>query len=88
MADKIFADGIRFDKPRDGAPEFVRGRISIQADQAIPFIEKYKNEKGWVNLDLKKSVSGVLYLELNTFSKKVAGEPVNNEEITSQDIPF
>lgn len=65
---KIFANGFKFNRPREGAPEFVKGSISIKADEAIEFIKKYKNEKGWLNLDLKKSgTKGTLYLELNTF---------------------
>lgn len=68
MADKIFADGFRFDKPREGAPTFVKGRLSIKSPEAISFIKKYA-QGGWVNLDLKLSQGGKLYLELNTFKK-------------------
>lgn len=68
----IFADGIRFAKPREGAPEFIKGNISIKADDFITFLQTHKNEKGWVNIDLKKSKGGNLYLELNTFQPKVA----------------
>lgn len=68
--DKVFVDGLRFEKPREGAPDFVKGRISIQAEKLIPFIESHKNDKGWLNADLKLSASGVLYVELNTFTPK------------------
>ena len=83
MTEKIFADGLRFEKPREGAPDFVRGKVSIQAEKLIPFIEKHKNERGWLNLDLKKSESGVLYLELNTWKPEQKAEAINPD-----DIPF
>lgn len=68
--DKIFAKGIYFDKPREGAPEFIRGRISIKVVDAIPFLEMFQSNAGYVNLDLKKSKEGKLYLELNQFVPK------------------
>ncbi len=67
MADKIFADGIRFEKPREGAPEFVKGKLSFKVEEAVAFLKGNVNDKGWVNLDLKKSKEGKLYLELNTY---------------------
>ncbi len=71
MDEKIFAQGIYFNKPRDGAPDFVKGRIDIKSDDAIAFLTEHTNEKGYVNLDLKESRAGKLYLELNTFKPKV-----------------
>ena len=65
--EKIFVDGVRFEKPREGAPEFVKGRLSFKVDEAVAFLQKHKTESGWVNADLKKSAGGKLYLELNTF---------------------
>jgi len=63
---KVFAEGMRFEKPREGSPDFIKGRLSFEVDSAIEFLKKHKNEKGWVNVDLKKSKDkGVLYLELN-----------------------
>lgn len=65
--DKIFADGFRFEKPREGSPDFVKGRISIKVPEATQFLTKHQSNAGWVNLDLKKSKNGTLYLELNTW---------------------
>lgn len=75
MAEKIFTNGIRFEKPREGSPDFVKGRLSFKVDEAVAFLEKYKNEKGWLNCDLKKSKEGKLYLELNQFKPKTSEEP-------------
>ena len=67
MTEKIFADGIYFDAPREGAPEFVKGKVSIKVDKALLFLKQHENEKGYVNLDLLKSKEGKLYFQLNTW---------------------
>lgn len=89
---KIFADGFRFEKPRDGSPDFIRGRISIKCPEAIQFLTKHQNNAGWVNLDLKKSAKGTLYLELNTWkpTKREVGleqapVPLNGVEYPEED---
>lgn len=66
--EKIFADGFRFEKPREGSPEFVKGKLSIKVPEAIAFLNQHQSNAGWVNLDLKKSAKGSLYLELNTWT--------------------
>jgi len=66
--DKIFAKGFSF-KRNDNAPEFVVGKLSIKADEAIQFI-KENSSNGWVNLDIKKSKEGKFYIELDTFKKE------------------
>lgn len=68
--EKIFPKGIYFERPREGAPEFIKGRINIKVPELIPFIQANQNNAGYVNLDLKKSKEGKLYLELNTFTPK------------------
>ena len=74
--EKVFAEGIYFDKPREGAPDFIKGRISLKREALLPFVEKHTNEKGYINLDLKKSQGGKLYLELNDW------KPEQKEEAT------
>lgn len=67
--EKIFAGGFIFKRKNEKAPEFVKGHISIKVEEAVKFIQTHDN-KGWVNLDLKESQGGKLYLELNTFVPK------------------
>ena len=64
--DKVFADGIYFDR-NDNAPDFVIGKISIQIGKALPFLQENANEKGYVNLQVKRSKGGKLYVELDTW---------------------
>lgn len=60
----IFADGFIFKRAREGAPEFVKGSLSIKVEEAKAFLDKHNND-GWVNLDLLKSQKNTLYLKLN-----------------------
>jgi hypothetical protein len=65
--DKIFADGFIFKLPHQNAPDFVKGGISIKAEEAIAFINQHKDESGWLNLSLKESKGGKGYAELDTW---------------------
>lgn len=88
----IFIKGMQFYKPRDGAPEFIKGNIVIQKAELIEFLKTLSTET--VRIDLKKSKEkGTLYLALNTFNpiKKVEKEPNmygGEAEIPADLIPF
>lgn len=69
--EKIFADGFRFER-RANAPEYVVGRLSIKADEAITFIKSYE-KGGWVNLNILYGRSGNPYVELDTYEPKKNG---------------
>ena len=82
MADDIiFIDGLKFEKPKEGAPEFIKGKLSIHAERLTKFIAEHKNENGYLNIDLKKSKEGNLYLTLNTYKRNV-------EKDIKDSIPF
>jgi hypothetical protein len=67
----IFGQGFYFDKPREGAPEFVKGRVSIKVEEATTFLTTYRNSKGYVNLDLLKKKDGTgYYFTLNQWEPK------------------
>lgn len=85
--EKVFAEGIWFDRPREGAPDFVKGRINIKVPDLIIFLENHRNNAGYVNLDLKISKAGKLYLELNTWTP---GQQANttNDNADPNAIPF
>ena len=84
---KTFPKGIFFQKPREGAPEFVRGAISFKVDEAVAFLQEHKNEKGYVNVDMLLSKEKGIYLALNdwkpnggTKSSPEAFQPLTAEE--------
>lgn len=55
----------------------------------MDFLAKYTNERGYVNLDLKKGQSGKWYMELNTY-KNNQSEEVTEDLVTFDDeeVPF
>tara|TARA_R110000851_G_scaffold314993_1_gene477241 strand:- start:50 stop:376 length:327 start_codon:yes stop_codon:yes gene_type:complete len=81
----VFADGFIFKKPKEGAPDFVKGDISIKVGEFIDFLNKHNNN-GWVNLNLKKSTAGKLYVDLNNWTPKTvdnAQPPVNTAPVNA-----
>ena len=92
MEDKIFATGIYF-KRADNAPDFVIGKLSVQADRFAEFAQQHKNEGGYLNLDIKKSKGGKFYVELDTWQPKKPEmsrgqiEPLP-ENFEDKDLPF
>lgn len=77
--EKQFAKGFIF-KRNDNAPEWAIGKLSIKVDEAIEFI-KSKENKGWVNLEVKKSKEGKFYIELDTYEVKPKAE-------VKEELPF
>jgi len=98
--DKIFADGLFFQEPAPTAPEFVKGNLSVNTKKFTEFLSKQTDERGWVNLSIKKSKTGTCYVELNTWKPQkqetqdipVVEEKTEQlsgpEEIQVKDIPF
>ena len=99
--DKIFPKGFIFKRKRDGAPDFVKGTISIKVDEFIEFMNEHISSEGWINIDLLESQDNKYYSALNTWAKgsedQTQGEvpaPVepreaqNEPEINVEDIPF
>jgi len=67
----IFLNGFIFKRPRTGSPDFVKGEMSIKADEAIAFIQQH-TKNGWLNADLLASKDNTkLYFKLNTWEKPV-----------------
>ena len=84
-----FADGFIFKRPNEGAPDFVKGALSIKVNEAIAFLQKH-NSGGWVNLDLKNSQGGKLYLQLNDWkppTQDTAQPPAAPVEPVAQQVP-
>lgn len=86
----IFADGFVF-KRSEKAPDFVVGRLSIKADEAVAFVREHA-KNGWANLNIKQARSGNYYVELDTFdpkeSKSTAKEAAPAPTAEVEDSPF
>lgn len=73
--EKKLLKGIYFDRPREGAPAFVKGRMSIKVADAVEFLRENVNEKGYINADLLQSKDGTkLYFHLDEWT------PTENKE--------
>lgn len=94
MSDKEFPNGLILKAPRDGAPDYVIGSLSIRKAE---FLDWLKGREGdWVNLNLKRGQSGKWYAEVDTWRPKGEGnsggparrapDPRKAEEV--DDIPF
>jgi hypothetical protein len=91
--DPIFPNGIIFKKPKEGAPEWIRGGLSFKVAEACEFLKKYENN-GWVNIDIKKSKEGKTYLQLNDWKPERKDAPERpasfptSADIKVEDSPF
>lgn len=91
----VFINGMFFKSPDERTKEkapWVKGHISIKMADFIPFIKEHK-EEDWLNIDLKKSKGGKLYLELNTWKPKqedidAVKAELKGEAVEAEDIPF
>lgn len=93
MSDKEFAQGIYFNSPRENAPDYVLGSISIRPNAFLSWLEKQpENDKGYVKLSIKRGKTGKEYIELDTWKPNAQGrkaEPRARQEPDFDDpIPF
>ncbi|MEE8207860.1 MAG: hypothetical protein V3T88_02750 [Nitrosomonadaceae bacterium] len=96
MNDPKFMNGLIFKLPRDNAPDFVKGSLSIRREELITVLADMTDE--WINLDLKVSKAGKAYAQINEFkpqsrqdeaiakSQPPQQTPVDND--FDDDIPF
>ena len=69
--EKRYPKGIYFNQPRENAPEFVKGSISIKkADLLIWLNAEAPNDKGYINLDVLEGREGTPYLTVNEYHLK------------------
>ena len=91
-----FIDGLFVKNPRENAPDFVKGSLSILIDKFIPYLKSKANAKGFVNIDLLVSQDGNLYAKLNDWKQlgdQTKPEPIEHEmaenvEINIENLPF
>jgi len=83
--EKQFVNGLIVKAPRDNAPDFVKGSISIKIkDLGMWLKDEYKKGEEWINLDIKEGKSGKWYAEVNTWKP----EKKTEQPQFSDDIPF
>lgn len=96
MTDKVFAQGVKVVEKETKFGSIYK--FGIKAETFMDFIAKYINEKGYVNLDLKKSSKDKWYLEIDTYrlnngnKEQEEGNICSFDDMTTEDfdteIPF
>lgn len=97
MAEPDFPKGIFAKMPHANAPDFVKAKISIKRAEAIDWINSQEGE--YINLDLKVSREGKMYLSIDTWKptpnatqppaeSKVADQPKTDLSDPGNDLPF
>jgi hypothetical protein len=96
MAETIFIDGLSIYPPRDGAPTFLKGAISIDPVRFAEFMRKnpqYINDKGYIRADIKVSKNGKWYFAVNTYGlsepepKEVPPSPERKPDVMVDNYP-
>jgi len=68
MADTKFANGMRVEKPRDNAPDFVIAKASFEVESFKKYLDENINQRGWVNVDILRSKEkGTYYAVTNDY---------------------
>jgi hypothetical protein len=87
-----FPAGLFIKAPKEGAPDFVKGSISIKRQELIDWLNQKQDD--WINLDIKVSKQDKWYTQVNTWkpdsSKATSREaPIKaSEDGEFGDIPF
>ena len=89
MADKVYAEGLYANAPRDGAPDFVVGTMAIQKDRFMGWLANIDaDEKGYVRLNVTKQRDDVTKwsVSLDTWKPTQVKEPSAPAE--EDNVPF
>lgn len=92
MSEASFVPGLFAKAPRDNAPDFVKGSVSIKVEEVGKFLrEVYAKGEEWLNLDLKESRDGKYYLQINDWKPAQDSHSAaksNGYQPQAEDIPF
>ena len=93
-----FIDCMRIDKPREGAPAFVKAKIGINVEKFTAYLQEHANGNGFVDIDVLESRDGEkLYGALNDWKPETSAQPSSRaaapieypkDDINPEDIPF
>jgi len=83
---KKFVTGMRFFRPRENAPEWVKGNIVIEKKEFVEFLNTCMTDTVRIDL-LKSKEKGTLYLTLNTFNPMTKEAPKVEKSSDGIDYP-
>ena len=96
MDDKVFVDGMMAKRPDDGAPDFVKLKLSLKLDEFGPWVAAQKAKDPsleWLNIEIKEGRSGKWYAERNMWKPSenyVSKQPNRKPQrpVPNDDIPW
>ena len=67
-------DGLNFTRPREGSPEFVKGKLGLNTKRLLAWLNANNLEGEWLNFDLLESKEKkTLYFKLNDWKATAVG---------------
>ena len=72
--DRVYPPAMNWSAPRDGAPDFVKGKVGIVVEEFVKFLEANVKPSGWINFEMKESKEGKYYWELDQWEPKQQDE--------------
>ena len=100
--EKKFAEGLYFNEPREGSPEWILGSISVEPKRFTECMRaNYDPNEKYLKIDFKMGKSGKPYAEINTWKPTQGHNPAdkppqqqqspsqgNKQDTFQDDIPF
>jgi len=81
-----FVDGLFYNEPREGAPDFVLASLSIDKIKFGEWLlQQEVDAKGYVKVDVLRSKAGKAYLKLNDFKPKAQSSSPSTD---ASDLPI
>lgn len=92
-----FVSGLIVKPPRDGAPEYVKAKVSIKREEMIGWLNTKRDE--WINIDVKVSQGGKWYAAVDNWKPQGSSQrqdsrptpsqqPAPMDDFSDDDIPF
>ena len=80
-----------YPKKRDGQPDWVIGKLSINVEQFRSWMKAYLEanpKEEWINIDMAMSKNNKGYAKLDTWEPEKKPEPTVPDLEADSDIPF
>lgn len=84
--EKQFIEGIYLARKNNEKTPWIKATLAVDVHQFTQFANAHKNRAGVINIDLKESKAGKLYLELNTWQPKTAEAPADETVVIDEQI--
>lgn len=90
MAERKFANGIYFNPAHEKAPSFVLGKISVQRDNFIKWLNEQEiSEKGYVKMDVQRAKTDKIVIYLDDFKgEKTEATEAKTKDDTTEEIQY